>query len=60
MKPGPKPKPDSLTDAPVLVLRVPSKLLRSLTKGAKEAGMGRPAFIRMLLEHGLAGFKKPC
>lgn len=49
MKPGPKPKPGSLTDAPMLQLKVPPQLLRDLTREAKKAGISRAQFIRILL-----------
>lgn len=49
-KPGPKPRPDSLTDAPVVAVKVPARLLRGLDKKASARGVTRAESIRDAIE----------
>lgn len=49
MRPGPKPKADSLTDAPVVAVKVPRKALREFDAAAKRRGLQRAEAIRLAM-----------
>jgi metal-responsive CopG/Arc/MetJ family transcriptional regulator len=49
-KPGPKPRPDSLTDAPVVSIKVPRPMLRGIDKKASLNGVTRAESIRDAIE----------
>lgn len=49
-KPGPKPKRDSLTDAPVMSVKMPRSLLKRVDESASAQGMSRPDFVRESLD----------
>lgn len=45
-KPGPKPKADSLTDAPVISIKVPRALLTRVDESAAAEGLKRAEWVR--------------
>lgn len=55
VKPGPKPKPDSLTDAPVIAVKVSRADLRAFDPTAKARGLKRSEAIREALRRYAVG-----
>lgn len=54
-RPGPKPRADSLTDAPVLAVKIPRALLRQVDARAKSDGQTRADAVREALRRYVAG-----